>query len=48
MTDQQAERYELLARFFEIQTAIDKVIDPDALKVLEAQKKELSKRLATN
>ena len=45
MTDKQAERYELLARFYEIQKAIDNTNDPETLVKLNAQKKELSGRL---
>ena len=48
MTDKQATRYELLARFYEIQKAIDRTTDKQALEILEAQKKELSDRLDTN
>ena len=47
MTNEQSTRYELLARFYEIQTALDKLTDPESIKILEAQKKEITERLAT-
>lgn len=47
MTDKQATRYELLARFYELQKAIDKTEDSDQKARLEEQKKELIDRLET-
>lgn len=47
MTDKQAERLELLARFYEIQKAIDSTTDNETLVILKAQKKELSDRIDT-
>ena len=47
MTDKQATRYELLARFYEIQTALDRITDSASRTILEEQKKELIERLAT-
>ena len=46
MTDKQATRYELLARFFEIQTAIDQMTAVHSKMILEEQKKELSSKLS--
>lgn len=46
MTDKQATRYELLARFFEIQMAIDQMTDVHSITLLEEQKKELSSKLS--
>ena len=45
MTNEQSTRYELLARFFEIQTAIDRVTDPASRTILEEQKKEITEKL---
>ena len=52
MNTEQSERYELFARFFEIQMAIDRIEGngpetQDVLKVLEEQKEELITRLTT-
>lgn len=48
MTDKQATRFELLARFYEIQRAIDRTTNTESKETLEAQKKELIERLDTN
>lgn len=45
MTDKQATRFELLARFYEIQKAIDQTTDTASRTILETQKKELIQRL---
>ena len=45
MTDNQSNRYELLARYFEIQTAIDRITDPASRTILEEQKKEITEKL---
>ena len=45
MTNEQSTRYELLARFFEIQTALDRITDPASRTILEEQKKEITKAL---
>ena len=41
-------RYEHLARFYEIQRAIDSTTDEETLVILKAQKKEISDWLATH
>ena len=35
-------RYERLARYYEIQKAIDRTTDPETLEILKTQKKEIS------
>lgn len=45
MTDKQSTLLTLYARFYEIQNAIDRTTDQQALKVLEGQKKELSLKI---
>lgn len=45
MTNEQSTRYELLARFFEIQTALDRITDPASRTILEEQKKEITEKL---
>lgn len=45
MTNEQSIRYELLARFFEIQTALDRITDPASRTILEEQKKEITEKL---
>ena len=47
MTNEQSTRYELLARYFEIQQALDRITDPASRTILEEQKKEIIHRLAT-
>lgn len=41
-------RYEHLARYYEIQRAIDSTTDEETLVILKAQKKEISDWLATH
>ena len=41
-------RYEHLARFYEIQKAIDSTTNQETLEILKAQKKEISDWLATH
>lgn len=41
-------RFDHYARFYEIQKAIDRTTDEEALKILNAQKKEISDWLATH
>ena len=45
MTNEQSTRMELLARFYEVQTALDRITDPASRTILEEQKKELIDRL---
>ena len=45
MTNEQSERYELFARFYEIQTALDRITDPASRTILEEQKKEITEKL---
>ena len=45
MTNEQSMRLELLARFHEIQTAIDRITDPASRTILEEQKKEITEAL---
>ena len=47
MNTEQSERYELFARFYEIQRAIDRTTNPEAPQVLNEQKEELITRLTT-
>ena len=39
------EKVELYIKFFQIQTALDKVTDPESRTILEEQKKEITERL---
>lgn len=47
MTAFQASRMRDLEQFFILQTAIDRIPDPETKAALEAQKKEISERLET-
>ena len=45
MTNEQSSRLALLARYFEIQTALDRITDPVSRTILEEQKKEITEKL---
>lgn len=48
MNHEDLARYDHYARYYEVQKALDNTTDPEARKILEAQKKEISDWLATH